>query len=423
MNETVLWIEGLHIPASADPPPAQVDVVVIGGGITGLTAALALAQHGARVALFEAHQIGWGAASRNGGMVLTGLKVGVAGLLKTYGAERARRLFDASKTAIDLVEQIITREAIGCDFARTGHLVLASKPQHAVDFETEADLLRTTFGHATRILARSALHDEIGSSIYHGGMIDEASAGIDPARYLAGLAAAAQRHGALLFDRAAVQQISGNPGNFVVETARGNLRADQIFVATAGYTGAITPRLRRRVIPVGSYIIATEPLGALAHQLIPRARQVFDTKHFLHYYRLTPDGRLLFGGRARFTPETRDSIRAAATILQRDMLTVFPQLRDIQVAYAWGGTVDFTFDQMPHAGELGGLHYALGYAGHGVAMATYLGTQFGAKLAGAAYDNPLHDIAPPRAPLALYDGRPYFLPLAGLYYRILDVLY
>jgi glycine/D-amino acid oxidase-like deaminating enzyme len=208
-----------------------------------------------------------------------------------------------------------------------------------------------------------------------------------------------------------------------VTTARGALWARDVLVATSGYTGAATPALERRIVPIGSYIIATEPLPeALSQELVPRGRMIFDSKYFLHYFRLTPDGRMLFGGRAAFFPETEDTIRKSAEILRRDMVRVYPQLAATPVAYAWGGTLDFAFDLLPHAGKLDGLHFAMGYAGHGVAMATYLGTKMAAAIAGEDVALPFARVPFPTAPLGLYNGRPWFLPLASLWYRFLDLV-
>jgi glycine/D-amino acid oxidase-like deaminating enzyme len=439
LKETPVWLEGVTFPETdpAQPLPERVDAAVIGGGFTGLAAARALARAGASVAALEARGFGWGASSRNGGMVLTGLKVEADQLIARYGRDMARRMFAASLASIDCVEQIVREERIDCDFVRGGHLLLAYKPAHFRAFVHEAALLKREFGHVTRIVPPGELGAEIGSRAYHGGLVDEASAGVNPARYVGGLARAAQRAGAQLFDRTPVERISrekvganqtgphkGRPDKsypYVVHTPRGALRAGAVFVATGGYTGPATPALRRRIIPIGSYIIATAPLPEdLAHEVSPHGRMMFDSKNFLYYFRLTPDRRMLFGGRAGFFPETPATVRQSAEILRRGMIAVYPQLRDAPVEHAWGGTLDFAFDMMPHAGTLDGLHYALGYAGHGVAMATYLGTQVAARIAGAPADNPFADIAFPTAPLGLYDGRPWFLPLAGVWYKFLD---
>src|SRR5437867_2284377 len=206
-----------------------------------------------------------------------------------------------------------------------------------------------------------------------------------------------------------------------VSTARGSLWARDVFVGTSGYTGSVTPGLKKKIIPIGSYIIATEVLPeAPARELSPRNRMIYDSKNYLFYYRLTPDRRMLFGGRAAFFPETSSTIRRSAEILRRGMVQVYPQLRDIKVEYAWGGTLDVAFDIMPHAGKMDGIYYALGYAGHGVAMATYLGTKLGEAICGASDSLPFADIQFPGAPLGLYNGRPWFLPLAGAWYKALD---
>jgi len=423
LQETPVWLEGVTFPTinSTQPLTARADVAIVGGGYTGLAAARELARRGASVALLEAHTLGWGASSRNGGMVLTGLKLEAEQLVAKYGLEMARRLFAASLKALDCVEQIVAEEQIACDFARTGHLLLASKPSHFQSFAREAELLQRDFGHTTRVIRPDRLRGEIGSDAYAGGLVDEASAGINPARYVAGLAHAAQRAGAQLYQNTPVERIARAGADWQLTTPRGTLRASAVLLASGGYSGPATPMLRRKIVPLGSYIIATEPLTeALARELSPHNRMIFDSKRFLYYFRLTPDRRMLFGGRAGFFPETPATVRESAAILRRGMLQVYPQLRDARVEYAWGGTLDVTFDMMPHAGQLNGLHYAIGYAGHGVAMATYLGGLMGACLAGEQVDNPFAELPFPGAPLGLYDGRPWFLPLVGAWYKFLD---
>jgi glycine/D-amino acid oxidase-like deaminating enzyme len=403
------------------PLTARADVAIVGGGYTGLAAARELARRGASVALLEAHTLGWGASSRNGGMVLTGLKLEAEQLVAKYGLETARRLFAASLKALDCVERIVAEEQIACDFARTGHLLLACKPAHFQAVAREAELLERDFGHATRVIPPNQLRKEIGSDTYVGGLVDEASAGINPARYVAGLALAAQRAGAQLYPNAPVERIERAGADWQLTTSRGTLRAGAVLLASGGYSGAATPALRRKIVPLGSYIIATEPLPeSLARELSPRNRMIFDSKRFLYYFRLTPDRRMLFGGRAGFFPETAATVRESAAILRRGMIQVYPQLRDAQIENAWGGTLDVTFDMMPHAGQLDGLHYAIGYAGHGVAMATYLGGLLGTCLAGEQVDNPFAELPFPGAPLGLYDGRPWFLPFVGAWYKFLE---
>jgi len=428
LKEIPFWWETVTMPpASPEPPTDEVvavyDVAVIGSGITGLTASRALAKRGAKVVVLESQTIGWGASSRNGGMTLTGLKVGAGTLFARYGRELTRRMFAASVAAIDGVEQIVKDEAIACDFSRSGHLEVACKPSHYRGFVHSAEVMAKEFNHPVRLIPRDDLRSEIGSDIYHGGLVDEASAGLNPARYVAGLAGAALKAGATLHDHAKVERMVRSGNTFRVITSRGTLSAREVFVATSGYTGQATPSLQRKIVPIGSYIIATEPLSPeLAHEVSPKNRMIFDSKNFLYYYRLTPDNRMLFGGRAAFFPESPGTVRESAEMLRRGMIEVYPQLREAKVDYAWGGTLDFAFDLMPHAGKMeSGIHYALGYAGHGVALATYLGTQMAAAICGETVnDNPFTNIPFPGAPLGLYDGRPWFLPFAEVWYRFLD---
>lgn len=425
LKEKTFWIDTVTMPAgdASRPLPESVDVAVVGGGFTGLACARRLARSGARVVVLEAETVGWGASSRNGGMVLTGLKLGVEELLSKYGRETARRLYRASLASIDCVEQIISEENIDCDFRRSGHLEVASKAVHFMRFLRAAELIAREFRHTVEIVPKNELHREIGSNLYHGGWVDATSAGLNPARYVVGLARAAERAGAALYDRARVENIEpeSKSKGYRIITSRGTLRAREVFVGTGGYTGAVTPALRRKIIPIGSYIIVTERLPEdLARDVSPRDRMIYDSKYFLYYFRLTPDRRMLFGGRAAFFPESTNSIRTSCRILRRGMLDVYPQLRDVEVEYAWGGTLDFAFDRLPHAGQVDGLYYALGYAGHGLAMATYLGTKMADVISGRSGANPFAGLPFPGAPLGLYNGRPWFLSLVGAWYKFLD---
>jgi glycine/D-amino acid oxidase-like deaminating enzyme len=334
-------------------------------------------------------------------------------------------MYADSLASIDLVEQIVRDENIACDFSRCGHLEVACKQSHFDSYARSVEVIAREFSHKLRIVPPKELPGEIGSDIYFGGMVDETSAGVNPARYVAGLAGAALKAGACVYENVRVEAISKASqncmGGFELKTSRGNVFAGDVLVATSGYTSSATPVLRKKIIPIGSYIIATEPLPeSLAKELSPRNRMIYDSKYFLYYYRLTPDNRMLFGGRAAFFPETEDTIRRSAEILRQGMVEVYPQLRNTRTAYAWGGTVDFCFDTMPHAGQIDGIHYALGYAGHGVAMATYLGARMAERICGSSDEIPYAAIPFPGAPLGLYNGKPWFLPFAGAYYRVLD---
>ncbi len=297
MREENYWLTTAEMPKTdaAQTPLENADVVVMGAGFTGLSAARTLAGKGAKVVVLEGESIGWGASSRNGGMVLSGLKLGVNKLMSMYGRERTQKMYAASVASIDCVEQIVREEEIECDFSRCGHLEVACKQAHFDDYARQVEVIAREFNHQLRIVPRQELRSEIGSDIYYGGMVDEISAGLNPARYVAGLGTAAIRAGACVMEEARVERIEreswhGESG-WRVTTTRGSLWARDVFVGTSGYTGAATPGLRKKIIPIGSYIITTEVLPeSLARELSPRNRMIYDSKNYIYYYRLTPIG-------------------------------------------------------------------------------------------------------------------------------------
>jgi glycine/D-amino acid oxidase-like deaminating enzyme len=427
IKEKNYWLETVTTPAEQLERDLSdsIDVAIVGGGYCGLSAARTLAKRGLNVAVFEAETFGWGASSRNGGMVLTGMKLPVPTLIKRYGKEAVRKMYAASLESIDCVEKIIREEHIDCNFSRCGHLEVACKQAHFDGYEESASLIKREFNHEVRIIPKKELRGEIGSDIYFGGMVDETSAGLNPACYVAGLAHAAQRAGACLYDHTRVEKVEAASVNgarqFRLQTSRGAVTAREMILASGAYTTEATPALRKKIIPIGSYIIATEVLpDHLARELSPRNRMIYDSKHFLYYYRLTPDNRMLFGGRAAFFPETENTVRQSAEILRRGMIGVYPQLRDAKVEFVWGGTLDFTLDVMPHAGKLDGMYFAAGFAGHGVAAATWFGAKLAAQICGDLNDIPFDGIKFPAAPMGLRSGNTWALPLAGAWYRILD---
>ncbi len=426
IQEKNYWATTVASPTFVAPElPDSLDVAVIGGGFCGLSAARTLAKRGVSVAVLEAETFGWGASSRNGGMALTGMKLPAPTLIRRYGVETVRKMYAASLETIDCVEQIVREEKIDCNFSRCGHLEVACKQAHFDGYEETAALTKREFHHELRIIPKSELRAEIGSNIYFGGMVDETSAGLNPARYVAGLAGAAQRAGACLFDHTRVTSVEPETKNgarkFRVITSKGALAAREVILASGAYTTEATPALRKKIIPIGSYIIATEVLPAnLARELSPRNRMIYDSKHFLYYYRLTPDNRMLFGGRAAFFPETENTVRRSAEILRLGMISVYPKLRDAKVEFVWGGTLDFTLDVMPHAGKIDGMYFAAGFAGHGVAAATWFGAKLAGLICGEPNDIPFDGVKFPVAPIGLRSGNTWALPLAGAWYRILD---
>jgi glycine/D-amino acid oxidase-like deaminating enzyme len=420
-----LWadtVAGFGAGAEAASLPSQVDVAVVGAGFTGLAAALALAKRGRKVAVLERHHVGWGASSRNAGMVLTGVKAPLSALL-ARGEETARRIDATSAAAIDLVARLADDEGFDCDFRRCGHLEVACSPAQFDVVKRATEIQCELYGAEIRIVEKDALAEEIGSEAFAGGAVDPRSASVNPAKLVAGLATACRRAGASICENAGVERIERrSPGRrHSLVTARGEIAAGEVVLACGAYADAGAGGLRSRLVPIGSFVIATEPLDAeLRRRLIPRDRMVFDSRHYLNYFRWTPDGRMLFGGRAAFAPPSPATLERSAAILRREMVCAFPELDGARIDYRWGGSLDFTYDLLPHAGMLDGAHFAVGYAGHGVAMATYLGTRLGERIAGVEVDDPFFDIPIPHAPLRASFLTPVLLPLVGAWYKLMD---
>lgn len=402
--------------------PDSVDVAVVGGGLTGLSAAVHLRRKGASVAVLEAERMGWGASGRNGGMCTTGLSISLLSAIDRYGFDEACRMYLAFDAAIDTVEQLIRDESIDCNFARTGKLNLAVKPAHYEAYARTSEVLNERLGRDTILVPRDRIRTEIGSDFYHGALVDPRAAGLHVGKFVRGLAGVASRMGATLHEAARVTSIHPEAGGaHTVRTVRGDVRAKQVLVATDGYTDGAVPHYRRRIVPVGSFIVATEPLDRpLVDELMPTRRMASDSKNLLYYFRITPDDRMLFGGRAQFTLSNPDSDRGSARILEQGMHKVFPKLAGRRLDYAWGGQVGMTLDRMPHAGQHAGVHYSLGYNGHGVQMATYMGRQMAEVMDGHPEANPWRSLRFRAVPF--HFGPPWFLPLADAYYRWRDAV-
>lgn len=398
--------------------PDAVDVAIVGGGYTGVAAARKLALQGAKAVLLEARTLGWGASTRNGGIAHPGFKWGPRSLVKRWGQETARAIYRESMEALELTFGLIRDNDIDAELRPSGWLELAWAPSHFEDFAAEAAAL-TEFGARARVVEKDRLREEIGTDAYHGGLALDPGGVLHPAKWFAGLVGLAERAGADLHEGTPVTSIRRQrDGRFVVETGRGAILARDVLVATNGYTDGAAPSIRRRIVPIGSYIIATEPLPAdLARELSPTGRAYFDTKNFLSYWHVSADRRLLFGGRVSFIPT---SVDRTARLLFRRMLDIHPQVADYRVEYSWGGKVAMTFDRMPHIGRLGGVMHAVGYSGTGVLMSTYLGTR-AAEWLGGGEPPALAKLRFPLVP-APYEGRPWFLPAIGEVFRLQDRL-
>lgn len=410
----VLWQDTAtpHEVARTDPP-AAVDAVVVGGGYCGLSAAIELVRRGRSVAVLDAHDLGWGASTRNGGMVLPELKAGPRALERTYG-ELGLRLHAEVEAAFDHVEVLIAAGPIDCAYARSGQLYLSHGDRSSGHLEALAAEL-TSVGSLAHVVRGDALRAELGSTAFAAGLVVERSGGLQPARFHAGLARMADEGGASLHPWTPATAVEAAATGWRVTTPRGPIEARDVFVATNAYADSLVPSLRRRVLPMGSFIIATEPLAPdLADAVLPTRRMCFNDRNLLWYWRLDDAGRMVFGGRKRLGTVTLDEARDH---LYRSMIEVHPQLAGTPVERAWGGQVALTLDRLPHCGRIDGLWYATGCNGSGVTLNTWMGHRMAAAIDGA----PLPPFAElEHRPIPLHSLRRAWLPMVSAWFRIQD---
>jgi len=384
----------------------DVDLCVVGGGCTGLSAALHAARQGMSVLLLEAGRIGWGASGRNGGQMIVGLRQSPADLIQNFGQETAKALFAMTVEGRDLMFALADEGGFACDLKQTGHLTAAARPSDLGWMTEEAELLAKVMDYPhIRILDAAQIRDEVASPLYHGGFLDERGAHLHPLNFTLGLAGLAERAGVQLFEHSPVIRLEDGAG-VTITTEEGVVRARHAVLACDALLGKLEPNLAARIMPVGSYIAATEPLGEeRARSLIPRDLAVADTLFSLHYFRLSADHRLLFSGGERYTPHHPKDIAAS---VMRHLPGVFPQLADVKAEFGWGGLVSVTSSRLPHIGRKGNLFYAHGYSGEGVIMSNLAG-----KLLAEAMNGQLgrFDIFQSIAPRAFPGGTKFRYPL------------
>lgn len=371
--------------ARADHPPlegaARADVCVIGGGYSGLSAALHLAERGYDVALLDAHRVGWGASGRNGGQVGSGQRAGQAELERVVGEDDALKLWRLAEEAKALVKRLVSTHGIDCAL-KPGVIHAAHRARLGPELRADTEHLAERYGYETEYLDRDALREILDTEAYHAGTVDRGAAHLHPLNYALGLARAASAAGARIHERSEVLSVERG-AKIRVKTVGGAIEADHVIFAANGYLGGLAPAVGARVMPINNFVIATEPLGEeMARRLIANDMAVSDTKFVVNYYRHSEDRRLLFGGREsygyRFPSDIKGFVRKA-------MLSIYPQLEDARIDYGWGGTLAITMNRMPHFARLApNMLSASGYSGHGVAMATLAGQLAAEATAGEA---------------------------------------
>lgn len=424
LNENSYYEASVARPPAAPPLRGRVtaDVCVVGGGYAGLSAALELAVRGYAVTLLEARRVGWGASGRNGGQVIVGY-AGQAAIERQLSAEDARRAWDISVEALQLLQERIAKHDIECDYT-PGYLTLALTARKARTLDQWVEHLARAYDYPMQVIPASEMRSWIDSEQFYAGALDPQSGHLHPLKYCLGLAVAARAAGVQIYEDSPVIEVERG-AKPVVKTEQGAVACQYGVLAGNVYLdqfgGAIAPELMRHIIPVGTYIIATEPMPkARADALIRHRAAVSDTNFVLDYFRLTADHRLLFGGADAFSGATPPDL--VEHVRQR-MLAVFPQLADLSVPYAWGGFVDVTINHAPDFGRLGdNIYYLQGFSGHGLALAGIAGKLVAEAVAGQAERlDLLARIRHAPFPRGAWIRKPA-VALGVLYYRLRDLL-
>lgn len=420
MKLTAFWVEEHPRPDDITSDlPADADVLIVGSGLTGLTAALRLARAGRSVAVVDGGEIASGASSVNGGMVSPDVKAGIKIIFDRHGPELGREMWQATVRSVDIVSDLAATESIDVSIMRGGMAALGIGPDAQARFQQSVSWYREHVGVDWEVLGPSRVSEVIGGGPFTTAIFEPEGFGIQPARFVFGLAQRVAAAGAGLV--AACEAISFEPegAGFRVATSKGEIRAGEIVLATNGYTTRRpSAELARRIVPVGSYIVVTEPIGDRATEIFPGGAMTYTKRRLLNYMRRTPDGRILIGGRRNL--HTGLDLAESAGALRDQLIGYFPQLEDVSLTHVWGGKLAVPFDLVPHMGQVDGAWYALGYAGHGVGLATLMGHELAGMLLGEEPPSVFTKV--PHPTRFYYRGNPWFLTPASLLYRALDRL-
>lgn len=413
------WWEAAPPTAADADLPTRADVAIVGGGYCGIMAALALAQNGIGTLVLEANDPGYGASTRNHGHI-GGIGKLPPRLERQVGTERAAIILEDAVASWDYLRDLIHTEQLDVDFTQRGRFLGAHSPAAYDTLVRNAALQRQSLNLTIAAVPREEQRREIGSDFYFGGTVTDEAASLQPAKLYREMRRLAEREGAAIRGNARVNSIARVPGGFRLKTARGEVRADQVVVATNGYTGPVTPTLHRGLVPVTAYITATEEMpAALVAACLPTNRSGGDTKRSLYAFRRSPDGRrIVFAARAKWHDGDE---REAAIVLHQHLCRVWPALREVRLSHTWKGQIAFTFNHIPHMGSDDGLHYVAGCNGSGITRMSYLGRQIGLKIAGKQ-NRPCGFEGLPMATVPGYAGTPWFVPMVGRYYELRDRL-
>ena len=419
MKEYSYWLDTINKDfLKENDLPKKTDVLIVGFGYTGLNAAIEIAKNGRSVCVIDKNDFGNGCSSKNGGQISNLLKPSLKKLTKKYGFQKAKLIRGEGVNSVEWLIDFIKNENFDCDLKREGRFHGAHTPVEFKKMVSESNNLKENEGIETQIIDKSDQKNEINSDLYHGGVVFPQHASLNAAKYHKALIEKAIELGVSVISNCEMVDFKKKLDEFSVFTNKGTLKANNLLIATNGYTSNVTPWLNKRNIPIGSYVIATEelPINYIS-SLFPTNRHITDTCRVVYYFRPSPDRkRIIFGGRV----SSREiSLSKSAPLLLRDLKRVFPDLTELKISHSWMGYVSYTFDHLPHTGSEDGLYYSMGYCGSGIALSSYLGMKLGKKVIGdndgaTAFDSLKFPTRP------FYNGRPWFLPAVVELYKFRD---